>query len=1110
MSSRVFIASGGFGDVYKPPIPCPNIEAKYLTDKYVGKLFIDTEAAQDELENDSKLKSLDPHGLFALTPVAYCRTNLSQSEMNTLTNVPRLTKNTSDQRKERKRTYNFQIISPFGGESFFNFIKVLNRVGIQDLLNPILFLFKKVGYMNNNNFYHFDLKYENILYNNDKGLLYLIDFGWSGDTMKAVVSTFIEKTKYNQNKTDYTFSPDILLARCLASNQPVHVRLINYLLPNSEMFQYGKINLENYKKYFYSHSKWYSDENTTADTFDVMKKGSMFYKELQRLVNNFKKISNPTIEDYQPLIDFFNQKKIIKKQESMSFGFVIFNWLYLSQLNTNSQFDKKLISDIATIVCNDLIVFNFENRKTIKEAYTNVLNMLQKNYPEIYEKYKRFEDITETKHISPEKEKISDILKKDGVPALASPYSKRAKTMVSESTKKLDETKQQFKEIEAKRKLEYSAMLNQSVELDKQKATKSQFDISDYIGPIRIGPSNISLKNAIRGTHNLSRKKKLFPKKPPVVTSWSPPKTSAVDKIRNQIRSLENRINNNLLAPRISRSKRKPNTNKSRNILPISINPGKLPARNQSIPAFPRERTGSPAFRIGSPAFRRGSPTLRRGSPAFRNGSPAFRRGSPAFRRASPPREIITVSSTENEKITERPQPIRFTMNENDSPPFRPGFRERPTFRTGSPAFRTGSPAFRRASPPREIITERPQPRIIRFRNNENENQPVVRKSAIGKRMIQNCQGASEDMCKQSFNCRWIEPILKPDGSIKRKGYCRKRSSKEIESLSLPTPPCKGVESQPICLQKEICDWREAITRKNGIRIKSHCRKRIGRKRKLNSKSKSKEKSKSKKTKTKTKSKEKTKTKTKSKEKTKTKTKSKNKRKNINNVLANNLIPRVPTREKRIPETIPAKNIKFAFKNHRFYRDKYPIPIDIKSKDFRFYSEFIRDFHDDYQFLEEFHAFIQWLFPLFTKSRFNPDAQPLTQDEVESMRNDSIAMKNLIKSFKMMLNFYGFTFGDNDGNIVRTSNWRERFENLKNKPHNYDRITRILNCLNIFGFRKFAKKFLDALQKNIFLNNRPLHTNRIFDSFKRFWTGFIEEKNYPKSDFIDSFDLVNL
>ncbi|XP_041837547.1 opioid growth factor receptor-like [Melanotaenia boesemani] len=117
---------------------------------------------------------------------------------------------------------------------------------------------------------------------------------------------------------------------------------------------------------------------------------------------------------------------------------------------------------------------------------------------------------------------------------------------------------------------------------------------------------------------------------------------------------------------------------------------------------------------------------------------------------------------------------------------------------------------------------------------------------------------------------------------------------------------------------------------------------------------------------------------------------------------------------------------------------------------------FIRDFHKkwhgDYDSLERVHTFIQWLFPL-QEPGVNYEASTLTKEEIKEFCENPTAQSNLLKSYKLMLDFYGIELvNETTGDVKRAKNWRERFDNLNSHTHNNLRITRILKCLGTLGY----------------------------------------------------------
>lgn len=109
--------------------------------------------------------------------------------------------------------------------------------------------------------------------------------------------------------------------------------------------------------------------------------------------------------------------------------------------------------------------------------------------------------------------------------------------------------------------------------------------------------------------------------------------------------------------------------------------------------------------------------------------------------------------------------------------------------------------------------------------------------------------------------------------------------------------------------------------------------------------------------------------------------------------------------------------------------------------------------------LEYKHNYIQWLFPLEEKSKYNLTAPTIKN---KNIYNNRLIKENMLKSFQRMLLFYGFKNENNK--IVKNSNFKERADNwLRPNNHNFLRITRILKSLTLFNLETQAIAFLDVL-----------------------------------------------
>ena len=117
--------------------------------------------------------------------------------------------------------------------------------------------------------------------------------------------------------------------------------------------------------------------------------------------------------------------------------------------------------------------------------------------------------------------------------------------------------------------------------------------------------------------------------------------------------------------------------------------------------------------------------------------------------------------------------------------------------------------------------------------------------------------------------------------------------------------------------------------------------------------------------------------------------------------------------------------------------------------------------------LEFHHDYIQWLFPLPEPSGANASAPLLTNADIASFAGDAFLGEALLRSFQVMLAFYGLTLATRglEWEVRRATNFRERSSQwLTTGNHNFLRISRILRSLTLLGHEKYAQAFLKCLE----------------------------------------------
>lgn len=186
--------------------------------------------------------------------------------------------------------------------------------------------------------------------------------------------------------------------------------------------------------------------------------------------------------------------------------------------------------------------------------------------------------------------------------------------------------------------------------------------------------------------------------------------------------------------------------------------------------------------------------------------------------------------------------------------------------------------------------------------------------------------------------------------------------------------------------------------------------------------------------------------------------------------------------------------------NYRFYMNQIPSKPD---------GDYIDQIHvnwwGDYKLLEVHHGYIQWLFPI-RESGLNWHAQELQLHEIEKLQKSRKAMKRILTSYKMMLDFYGMKLADEkDGTIERADNWPERSSHLNRSFHNYLRITRILKCLGEFGYEDLKKNFIKFVLHEGLVEGTL--TNVIESCFK-YWIGVLKNEEERREMYEYYYELM--
>jgi hypothetical protein len=130
--------------------------------------------------------------------------------------------------------------------------------------------------------------------------------------------------------------------------------------------------------------------------------------------------------------------------------------------------------------------------------------------------------------------------------------------------------------------------------------------------------------------------------------------------------------------------------------------------------------------------------------------------------------------------------------------------------------------------------------------------------------------------------------------------------------------------------------------------------------------------------------------------------------------------------------------------------------------------------------IEKEHKLIQWIFPTMERSHYNSKAPLISGDFKNLFLENPKARETFCKSCQMYLNFIGFECVQGKIRVLTTKNAKMFYER---NPHNFLRITRVLDSLNQIGKPECSKNVFSEL-KRIYPENPSLELQKSFVYWK--------------------------
>jgi len=140
--------------------------------------------------------------------------------------------------------------------------------------------------------------------------------------------------------------------------------------------------------------------------------------------------------------------------------------------------------------------------------------------------------------------------------------------------------------------------------------------------------------------------------------------------------------------------------------------------------------------------------------------------------------------------------------------------------------------------------------------------------------------------------------------------------------------------------------------------------------------------------------------------------------------------------------------------------------------------------------MEKNHEFIQWLFPTNKGSQYNRDAPILQPPIAKVLREIPLFRINFGLAFLRFMKFLNINL-DPDSLTLQIEN-SKFFRHIT--PHNFLRLSRVLQSLQCFGYHILAQNLHDSLMK---INTDTIQNREVVKSFEearsKYWTNIMKQ-----------------
>jgi hypothetical protein len=346
--------------------------------------------------NEDFLKDFDPRHYFTHRSKGVCAIDMEFGDLDHI--LP------ADHSPKPK--YKVQLIYPFLGETPFS-TDLVRKSRYLAFATAMVFFVKNVAEMNERGLYHFNIRNENIAYDSAKNRLFLLDYYMLSKEATVFVSMAsvlwdqrYENNKWKSNRPIISMSPEANYISSLAETKTLSAEGN----PKNKMSEAGLLVKSNTMRVPYLFSALFKDDRSRARLLELFKKSAKWYKKqsddllLQTINNEFYKRLHDAIDQSRswdrndaPLQRLFNSRHVMQRQDSWGLGTVLLQWTGMLLVETGLSADvKSFLDDFFYLVSNSLVVYDILIRQTVMEFYENTVTLLEKKYPDIYQRYSTY------------------------------------------------------------------------------------------------------------------------------------------------------------------------------------------------------------------------------------------------------------------------------------------------------------------------------------------------------------------------------------------------------------------------------------------------------------------------------------------------------------------------------------------------------------------------------------------------------------------------------------------------------------------------------------------------------------------------------------------------